>query len=205
MIGPDDDNEYHGVRGQLSCLGGELFMNKNDLRQQAKLIRDAIPHNEFELAKILLQDNVKKAMVGKKAIVGTYYPIGSEIHPPHVLDGFKITLPVIRNKETLEFYEWVKGEKLNDGRFNIPIPKTAFKQPCRPDVILLPLLLCDISGNRIGYGAGHYDRYIASTDNKPLLVGVCFEEQIYSDIIPTEHHDQRLDLIITPKRIIEVS
>ncbi len=180
-------------------------MNKNDLRQQAKLIRDNISEEELSQAKGLLHKNLEKILFHKQKVVGTYYPIGSEIHPPHYINGCKIALPVIRNKETLEFYEWTKGEKLNDGRFNIPIPKTAFKESCRPDIILLPLLLCDLSGNRIGYGAGHYDRYIASCAVKPLLIGVCFEEQIYNDIIPAEDHDQRLDLIITPKRIIEVS
>lgn len=180
-------------------------MNKEELRQQAKIIRDNIPENQFEMAKEALQNNIQTVVCDQESVVGTYYPIGSEIHPPHELRNCKMALPVIRNKETLEFYEWAKGEKLNHGRFDIPIPRTAFKKPCRPDIILLPLLLCDPSGNRIGYGAGHYDRYIASCVNVPTLIGVCFDEQIYQGLIPTEPHDQKLDLIITPKQIIEVS
>jgi len=66
-------------------------------------------------------------------------------------------------------------------------------------------LLGDKNGNRIGYGAGHYDRYIASCDTKPYLIGVCFDEQIYDGDIPAEPHDIPLDLIVTPKRVIEIS
>jgi 5-formyltetrahydrofolate cyclo-ligase len=180
-------------------------MNKHDLRTHAKLTRNRIPTDQFENAKHALRENIQKFLSDKQGLVGTYYPIGSEIHPPHHIDGYKMALPVIRDKETLEFYEWTQGDKLNDGRFDIPIPKTAFKKSYRPDIILLPLLLCDAVGNRIGYGAGHYDRYIASCTNKPTLIGVCFDDQIHDEVIPAEEHDQKLDLIITPKRIIEVS
>ena len=193
--------KLYGVRGFF------IFMDKQQLRQQAKNIRDAITASEQENAEISLKSNILEVLNKRQlsGIVGTYYPIGSEIKPPHILDAFETALPIIRDKVTLEFYKWHEGDDLINGRFDIPIPKRSTTQDCRPDIVLLPMLMCDVQGNRLGYGAGHYDRYIASRDDTPLLIGVCFEEQISKETLPYESHDQRLDLIITPKRIIEIA
>lgn len=138
-------------------------------------------------------------------VIGTYYPHGHEIHPTHEIEGYRMALPVIRDKTTLEFYEWKEGEKVIKRDFDIPIPDFRGKEPVTPDIILMPLVLCDRYGNRIGQGAGHYDRYIASLDKRPFLIGLCFDEQVYEEGIPAESHDVMLDLIITPKHIIEVN
>ena len=183
--------------------------SKKILRNDAKTIRDAIPENRRTDDAATLNTNLMTAIEPRTSkesdIIATYYPIGSEIHPPHVLEGYRLALPVVRHKTTLEFYPWDKNQAVVKRDFNIPIPATRHLKPVLPQVILLPLLLCDQNGNRIGYGAGHYDRYIASLDYKPLLIGVCFDEQVSSESLPAESHDVRLDLIITPKRTIEIS
>jgi 5-formyltetrahydrofolate cyclo-ligase len=181
-------------------------ISKNILRNQAKDIRNGISQSRRESDSTDLKQNIIVFLnSNRNLVIGAYYPIGSEIIPPHDLDGYQMALPVIRNKTTLEFYEWVAGDPLVTKDFSIPIPDTRGKSPVVPDILLLPLLLCDASGNRIGYGAGHCDRYIASCKTSPLLIGVCFEDQIYDGDIPAEPHDQALDLIITPKRVIEIS
>jgi 5-formyltetrahydrofolate cyclo-ligase len=199
-------------------------MNKLELRAWAKEVRADISDDQRQGDAIHLKNNVitrlndssirviqnggmdcmDKPCNDGGLVVGTYYPIGTEIIPPHKLSNTQMALPVIRDKMTLEFYKWSLGDALAKCEFNIPIPDTRGLSPITPDIILLPLLLCDTNGNRIGYGAGHYDRYIASCDTKPLLVGVCFDEQIYDGDIPAEPHDQKLDLIITPRRVIEI-
>ena len=201
-------------------------ISKNLLRQKGREIRDSISQSQHEGDSARLKDQIIKFLDTNffaNHVIGAYYPIGSEIISPFVIprkqseqrnlisltyvqdDTIKTALPVIRNKTTLEFYIWVAGDPLAKKDFDIPIPDTRGKTPIAPDILLLPLLLCDMHGNRIGYGAGHYDRYIASCDEKPLLIGVCFEEQIYDDVIPHEPHDQPLDLIVTPKRVIEIA
>jgi 5-formyltetrahydrofolate cyclo-ligase len=175
---------------------------KELLRARAKSIRDAISDDDREQGAHALKSRLNFLNMG---IVGTYIPIGSEIRPPHSITNAQMALPVIRNKATLEFYRWSEGEPLTIRDFNIPIPGARGKTLIHPDALIMPLLMCDINGNRIGYGAGHYDRYIASAPNTPKLIGVCFESQIYDGDIPFEPHDKQLDLIITPKRVIEVS
>ena len=218
-------------------------MNKNELREWAKGVRAGIADEQREIDAIKLKNNViarlndssirvihnggmdytDKPCNDGDLVIGTYYPIGTEIIPPfiatpskdrgHAIDpigslsstGMRTCLPVIRNKTTLEFYAWSIGDPLVKRDFDIPIPDTRNLSPVTPNIILLPLLLCDTYGSRIGYGAGHYDRYIASCEIKPLLIGVCFDEQVYDGDIPSEPHDVPLDLIVTPKHTIQIT
>jgi len=182
-----------------------MKITKELLRAQVKITRDNIPEALRTDYANQLQNQIDQYFHGYKGeMIGIYAPIGSEIKPPTVIFDMKIALPVVRNKTTLEFYPWAEGEPLAKRDFNIPIPDTCGKEPVHPDTLLIPLLLCDLKGGRIGYGAGHYDRYLAFTHNRPFLIGVCFEEQIYDGEIPAEPHDQKLNMIITPKRIIEI-
>ena len=72
------------------------------------------------------------------------------------------------------------------------------------DVILLPELTVDRSGNRIGFGKGYYDKFINSLNYKPILIGLCYEEQIFDGILPNDEYDKRLDYIITDAEIIKI-
>lgn len=68
------------------------------------------------------------------------------------------------------------------------------------DLIVIPLLACDVKGNRLGYGKGFYDRFLASCRPDALKVGIsCFEPQ--ETIIPHENHDIPLDVCITPEKL----
>lgn len=181
------------------------MMIKSQLRQYAKNLRAEIPPQEQGAAIHNLKSNLEILLDGQNInCIGTYYPVRNEIHPPNEFYDLPLALPVIRNAETLEFYSWKQGDPLVERDFNIPIPDTRHSQLVKPDILFMPLLLCDTHGNRLGYGAGHYDRYIASRKVKPLCIGVCYDEQIYEEMLPAEPHDIRLDLIVTPKRIIDI-
>ncbi|HIU63770.1 MAG TPA: 5-formyltetrahydrofolate cyclo-ligase [Candidatus Avacidaminococcus intestinavium] len=70
------------------------------------------------------------------------------------------------------------------------------------ELIITPGLIFDHSKNRIGYGAGYYDRLFPLLNVNVIKMGVCFEEQVLPKI-PTEEHDIPLDLIITDQRLIK--
>ncbi len=85
-----------------------------------------------------------------------------------------------------------------------PISSAAAVDPVRIDVVLIPGVVFDESGARVGRGAGCYDRFFARNDLMEgiLAVGVCFEAQLVASA-PSEGHDVRLDAIVTEQRIIE--
>lgn len=181
-------------------------MNKSELRHHAKSIRSAISTEQRQVDAASLRQNIIQYFdeAGYPELLGVYYPANSEIVPPHDIPNIQMALPVVRNKITLEFYKWAVNDPVVVRDFNIPIPATRGLSPVFPTHIVAPLVMCDEQGNRIGGGAGHYDRYIASLENKPVFIGVCFDEQIYNGVLPFEAHDAKLDLIITPSKIIRI-
>jgi len=65
------------------------------------------------------------------------------------------------------------------------------------DLILVPLLVADAKGNRVGYGGGYYDRYLANTRTDSLKIGIGFFD-IIDSISDTADFDVPLDGCITP-------
>jgi 5-formyltetrahydrofolate cyclo-ligase len=74
-----------------------------------------------------------------------------------------------------------------------------------PDILIVPLLAFDQTGNRMGYGQGHYDETIRllRQEKEVLSVGLAYAEQAVLLALPTEPHDQKLDLVITPQRVFD--
>lgn len=70
------------------------------------------------------------------------------------------------------------------------------------DVIIAPLLAVDKKGNRLGYGGGYYDKFF-KTHEKAKRIGFAYDFQIVESV-PTEEWDERLDCIVTDKRIVYI-
>jgi 5-formyltetrahydrofolate cyclo-ligase len=66
--------------------------------------------------------------------------------------------------------------------------------------VTVPGLAFNRQGDRLGYGGGYYDKLLAIMP-KAIRVGVAFSTQMSSDI-PLEHHDLRMDMLITEKETI---
>ena len=77
---------------------------------------------------------------------------------------------------------------------NIPEGKTY-------DLVIVPLVAFDRQGNRLGYGGGYYDRFLAG-NSYGQAIGLAYSFQEVESL-PVEEHDQKLDLIITEKEIIK--
>ena len=109
--------------------------------------------------------------------------------------GADAALPVVTEKrQPLEFWHWTPGTKMRLGAWNIPVPAT--RHVVRPTALLVPLLGHDDAGFRLGYGAGYYDRTLASLAPKPLTVGVGFETARLHTIFP-QSHDIPMDAVAT--------
>lgn len=73
--------------------------------------------------------------------------------------------------------------------------------PASIDLIVVPGLAFDRAGNRLGYGGGHYDRFLRSLPPPTIRVGMAFAEQIV-DEVPHGPGDEAVDLVVTPDQII---
>jgi 5-formyltetrahydrofolate cyclo-ligase len=117
----------------------------------------------------------------------------------------KIYLPRVETKERMEFYQFYDGSRLSVSKFGVPEPEPDKKllyprnvsREERP-LMLLPGLAFDREGNRVGYGAGYYDRYLAAFPQDYFFkVGICYDFQLLEQV-PAGSHDIRADMVITP-------
>ncbi|WP_264435818.1 5-formyltetrahydrofolate cyclo-ligase [Coxiella endosymbiont of Dermacentor marginatus] len=124
--------------------------------------------------------------------------------------GKNCYLPVLHShQQRLNFYSYLLENPLIQNRFNIEEPNISRENPTSLadlDLIFLPLVAFDEKGNRLGYGAGYYDRTLAPLKGKdsknPLLVGIAYEFQKI-DKIPFGKWDIPLNLVITEKTIYQ--
>lgn len=70
------------------------------------------------------------------------------------------------------------------------------------DVVIVPGLAFDRSGFRLGYGGGHYDRFLRRLPDRSLRVGLAFHSQVV-DRVPRGSGDERLHLVLTDRETID--
>lgn len=117
-----------------------------------------------------------------------------------------IMLPLVdRKKKTLRIFQIKNVSDLKSGFMGIPEPEAQKMNERRLndlDIAIIPGSGFDLKGNRLGYGAGYYDKLFSGTQHpKPVLIALAFEEQIVPEI-PSEKHDIKMDKIITENRTI---
>ena len=145
--------------------------------------------------------------------VGLYYPIFNEISPLVFIKYFKdnnitTALPVVdSNSNSMVFKKWFKKEKLQKSHIGTYEPLRT-NETIFPQIIVVPMLMFDRKLNRLGYGAGYYDKLISTLkryfDKKQknfITIGLAYSEQ-ETKSIPYESHDQKLDFIVTEKEIL---
>ncbi|WP_425467427.1 5-formyltetrahydrofolate cyclo-ligase [Peteryoungia ipomoeae] len=187
---------------------GELLTDnrqfKARIRTERLALRDAMPSEdrlEFSLRMAELAGDLIVLQPGE--VVSGFMPIRSEADIRPLMArlrarGARLCLPVVLNRETIVFRELLQSAVLVNTGFGTlgPGPDAAVLDP---DLLLVPLSAFDGAGNRIGYGAGHYDRAIARLREKgrhPRLIGIAFDCQEVAEV-PAEAHDVRLEAVLT--------
>ena len=90
-------------------------------------------------------------------------------------------------------------------KYGIPEPESGIEIPAAQlDVIFVPLLTYDTSGNRIGYGGGFYDQFLENCSENTLFIGLSFFEP-EANLLPVAQNDISLHYCITPNNIYTFS
>lgn len=137
-------------------------------------------------------------------VLGFYWPIRGEfdlrsIARQHIARGGQVALPVVVQRlAAVEFWRWHPGAPMTTGIWNIPIPKE--RDVLRPDIVIAPLVGFDLSGFRLGYGGGYYDRTLAAASPRPFAVGIGYEDSVLLTIHP-QRHDIPMDVLVTEQTV----
>jgi 5-formyltetrahydrofolate cyclo-ligase len=113
--------------------------------------------------------------------------------------GGLTALPVVvAPKQPLVFREWHPGIELAPGALGIPYP--AHSQEIVPEAVLLPMNGWDPQGYRLGYGAGFFDRTLASLEKRPVVIGISYEQARLPTIHP-QPWDIPVDYLVTERGV----
>ena len=116
--------------------------------------------------------------------------------------GFVALLPVVVAPKTpLAFRAWTPQTPMVKDRYGIETP--AEGEFIVPQALLIPVNAFDAAGYRIGYGGGFFDRTLATTQPKPLSIGVGFELARVDSIRP-EAYDMPLDAMVTEAGVFRI-
>jgi len=107
-------------------------------------------------------------------------------------------------ESSLTFRRWNGTTERTTGRYGIAEPPLGPSLDIAElDVVIVPLVAFDLAGDRLGFGAGYYDRALGMLDaaRRPTTVGVAYDFQELALWEP-ESHDVALDFVITPTRTL---
>ena len=187
----------------------DLAAAKAALRKEALARREGISEDEAQaFAERLATEGARFVAERKPQSVSAFWSIGAEPSTFPLLETLQrqnvpTALPIIEGRgKPLTFRLWKQGEPLAEAKWGIkePLPQA---QEVFPDLLFVPLAAFDRRGNRLGYGAGFYDRTLARLRAmKPITtIGIAFAIQELLSV-PTHEADEKLDFVLTDREWI---
>ncbi len=181
--------------------------HKTALRAQALLLRqEHDPLLKVQKDEKILENLEKIPEFTQSSRVLFYLPIKGEVNLEPLFEKYKgkkqFYLPRVDNKQKkLIIHPITSLTETSPGNYDIPEPHDHLPEtdPQDLNIILVPGILFDRRGHRIGYGHGHFDRLLK--DTAALKIGIAYEFQI-TNTIPNEPHDEAMNIIITEKNIL---
>jgi 5-formyltetrahydrofolate cyclo-ligase len=176
--------------------------HKPTLREEARARRAALArvHSDFASR---LAEHAEALGIAEGSVVGGYMALKDEADPARLLERLAgrdclIAFPRVTAKDApLVFHTARADSDFVLGAFGVREPR-AETPTVTPNVLLVPLLAFDAAGHRLGYGGGFYDRTLHALRAEGTLtaIGVGFAGQEIP-AIGGQHHDQRLDMVVT--------
>lgn len=192
--------------------------NNSTIRTRKRQLRNQLSHREQGNHAIGLANQVcRQPSFLNSNRLACYLANDGEIDPEHIIQTAwklrkQVYLPILSPFQSkLYFAPYKAGMAMNLNRFGI------WEPACNPvkwvtawqlDLMLLPLVAFDESGNRLGMGGGFYDRSLAyrqsrSRSIRPKLIGLAHELQ-REEQLESNSWDIPLDMIATEQRIIKI-
>lgn len=186
-------------------------MPKRSLRSQLLAQRRALDHDVWRASSHAAQLNLLSLDEYAQAeCIALYAAAHSEIDTGLILmaafrAGKRVLYPAVCGHQMV-FRCVERIEALQKGTFGIlePCPTGLDHQADEADLIIVPGVAFDLTGHRIGYGKGFYDRFLRHPDCTAHLAGLCHDFQVTEVPIMADVHDIPMEIIVTDTRIIRI-
>jgi 5-formyltetrahydrofolate cyclo-ligase len=184
---------------------------KRALRAELRERRQNLTANERENATIGVTNNLVSLVTGLDArSVSCYLSAPNEPDTRPFVNwalahDIRVLFPVSREDGLLDWTVGTEGEEEQQGLFGMPEP---VGEPLGPiaindvDLIVVPAAAISPDGTRLGWGRGYYDKTLGSMEKCPPVYAVVYDHEIQPEI-PRELHDQPVNGVVTPSRILD--
>lgn len=183
-------------------------MTKDQLRKEYREKRKAFSENQIKDFSQKILGQLKSMPIWDAEYFHVFVSIKGkqEINTSPIINDLfesdkKVIVPKTNGKELLAC-QINRNTKWEIGNFNVPEPiDYKLIESSLISVVFVPMLICDLDGNRIGYGGGYYDRFLSKLNKDCLKIGLNFFGPIQKieDVEPT---DIPLDYCVTPDEIV---
>ena len=189
-------------------------LNKTNIRKQFLDKRNGLSQQKKDKYDITIANQLLELNIWDKQYFHLYLPIEkfNEIDTSyilHILQGRDKEVIISKTDiSTLEMEHFLLTEntKIKKNQWDIPEPLSGI--PVKEElleVIFVPLLASDLSGNRIGYGKGCYDRFLSRCQPNTIKIGLSYFDPLEKNSFEVEKTDIKLNYLISPNKIYSFS
>ena len=186
-------------------------MFKKEIRLKYKELRRSLSENQIEEMSLAIANKVLLLPIWEKTYFHIFLPIEElkEVNTEyllHLLSGKDKEICISKSdfeSRKMTHYLLTDNTKIKKNEYHIPEPVDGIEVPSnKMEVVFIPLLAYDKSGNRVGYGKGFYDQFLAECPPNTIKIGLSFfePEALISDVNAT---DIQLNYCVTPNSVIK--
>ena len=186
--------------------GQEAVVDKASLRRRLVAARALLSHSARNEAGRLIRDHVLgMPQVAAAGTIAAYYSVGAEPDTHSLIfalwkRGSYVILPVLLPDGDLDWASYEGPDSLAPGPRGLlqPVePVRGVGTVARAEVVLVPALAADVSGNRLGRGGGSYDRALARVGPQVPAIALLYDPELLPSV-PVMPHDQRVRAVARP-------
>jgi 5-formyltetrahydrofolate cyclo-ligase len=196
-------------------MGCAMDESRQDLRKRILRTRDRLSeHDRRHKSSSVMNNFLSLPEMRQWTTLFMYVNFRSEVETVELIkrclrQGIRVAVPLVDASAVRMIPLLIEDpdKDLAPGYYDIPEPdpqKSLRVEPSEIDAAVIPGSVFDIHGGRLGYGGGYYDRFLVNDAPQARRVGFAFELQLV-DKVELEPHDQPLDILITEKRIVNIS
>lgn len=186
-------------------------MTKKEVRQKYKLLRQELLTDQVEDKSLAIANQVLKLDCWDKTTYHIFLPIVSqkEVNTEYILqilagkDKNVVVSKADFDTREMTHFLLTDATTIKENQYQIPEPIDGIEVPsAKIDVVFVPLLAYDKLGNRVGYGKGFYDKFLASCRPDCIKIGLSFFSP-ESHLEAVDLLDVKLDFCVTPDAIYQ--
>lgn len=187
-----------------------VALEKQRLREERLAAREALSEQE----RSVLDDRITQKLLATSEYVEattvlTYVSVSSEVSTRMFIegalrDGKTVAVPRCLPGHCLEFVAIASLEQLVAAPFNLLEPAKELpaltEDQKNNSICIVPALLVDTKGYRLGYGAGFYDRFLSTYPGKKICLA--YQQNLSQTMLPHTAFDVAVDMVITESEVL---